>query len=174
MGRVKIEIKKITNKNYLKATYSKRRKGLCGKATDLSRLTGCQIAIIVFSPGSRLFLFGHPSAETVIDRFLAQQAPCTDNDHEDESFESIHGVDDREDLENNQEEYKQEEDEMKDAKVNFWWDELVGEQLELHELIQYKTLLNKLRENVARKLQDMNRRELCTIDFFWKEHIHRC
>ncbi|TQE01924.1 hypothetical protein C1H46_012548 [Malus baccata] len=156
--------KKKTNKNYLKATFSKRRKGLCGKATDLSRLTGCQIALIVFSPASRLFLFGHPSAETVIDCFLVQQAPFTENDHE--SFESIHGVDDREDLENNQEEYKQ-EDEMNDEKVNFWWDELVGEQLELHELIQYKTLLNKLRENVARKLQDMNRRELCTIDFFF-------
>ncbi|XP_076917968.1 agamous-like MADS-box protein AGL62 [Bidens hawaiensis] len=69
-GRKKIEIKKIEEANSRQVTFSKRRTGLFKKASELCILTGAQVAIIVTSPGGRVFAFGHPKVETVVDRYL--------------------------------------------------------------------------------------------------------
>ncbi|KAH0717416.1 hypothetical protein KY285_013447 [Solanum tuberosum] len=65
-GRQKIAIEKIANKNSLQVTFSKRRAGLFKKASELSALSGAQVAVIVESPAGKLFSFGNPS---VIHRF---------------------------------------------------------------------------------------------------------
>ncbi|PHT64198.1 hypothetical protein T459_31868 [Capsicum annuum] len=70
MGRQKIKIAKIEVKNHLQVTFSKRRSGLFKKASELCTLCGVEIAIIVFSPGHKVFSFGHPNVESLIDRFL--------------------------------------------------------------------------------------------------------
>ncbi|PQP98545.1 agamous-like MADS-box protein AGL62 [Prunus yedoensis var. nudiflora] len=187
MGKRKIDIKKINNKNYLKATFSKRRKGLFRKATDLCCLSGAQIAIITFSPGNKPFIFGLPSAETVIDRFLGEQASCTADDHDDEGIGPVEGEEDgHEDLEANhneedigsvdaedshedseahQEEEKEDEAGGDGEKVSVWWDEPIDENLGVHELKKYKGLLECLKENVASKLDEMNKREFYTKDY---------
>ncbi|XP_008228238.1 PREDICTED: agamous-like MADS-box protein AGL62 [Prunus mume] len=186
MGKKKIDIKKINNKNYLKATFSKRRKGLFRKATDLCCLSGAQIAIITFSPGNKPFIFGHPSAETVIDRFLGEQASCTMYDDDDEGIGPVDGEDGHEDLEvshdeedirsvdaedshddseAHQEEEKEDEAGGDGEKVSVWWDEPIDENLGLHELKKYKGLLECLKENVASKLDEMNKREFYTKDY---------
>ncbi|BFG34617.1 hypothetical protein CerSpe_208910 [Prunus speciosa] len=165
MGRHKIDIRKINNKNYLKATFSKRRKGLFRKATDLCCLSGAQIAIITFSPGNKPFLFGNPSAEAVLDRFLGEQASCTSDDDEEEGLGSTPEDSDHEDLEASQEESSEIEDVMDEDRVNFWWDEPIDDELGIYELQKYKGLLEALKENVASKLDDMNRREFSTKDF---------
>ena len=72
-GRKKIEIKKIEKPSRRIVTFSKRRKGLFTKAAELSRMCGAEVAVIVFSPKDRLYTFSHPSANSVIDRFLAQE-----------------------------------------------------------------------------------------------------
>nr|GEW58124.1 agamous-like MADS-box protein AGL62 [Tanacetum cinerariifolium] len=59
-GRKKIEIKKIEKYNNRHVTFSKRRNGLFKKGAKLCVLTGAKIAIIVNSPGGRVFAFGHP------------------------------------------------------------------------------------------------------------------
>jgi pheromone receptor transcription factor len=69
-GRKKIEIKQLTARSAQHVTFSKRRSGLFKKASELCVLTGAEIAIITESPGAKLFCFGHPNANTVLDRFL--------------------------------------------------------------------------------------------------------
>lgn len=69
-GRRKLEIVKISKESNLLVTFSKRRYGVFKKASELSILCGAEITIIVFSPTMKVFSFGHPSVETVIDRFL--------------------------------------------------------------------------------------------------------
>lgn len=72
-GRKKIEIKKIEETNSRQVTFSKRRTGLFKKASELCVLTGAQVAILVNSPGGRVFAFGHPNADDIVDRYLNQE-----------------------------------------------------------------------------------------------------
>ena len=69
-GRQKIEIKQIEEKSNLQVTFSKRRGGLVKKASELSLLWGAQLAILAFSPGKKVFAFGHPDVDMVLDRYL--------------------------------------------------------------------------------------------------------
>ncbi|KAK1271597.1 Agamous-like MADS-box protein AGL62 [Acorus gramineus] len=66
MGRKKIEIKKIEKEDARQVCFSKRRQGVFKKASELSILCGAQIAIIVFSPGGKPYVFAHPSLDSVI------------------------------------------------------------------------------------------------------------
>ncbi|XP_043692817.1 agamous-like MADS-box protein AGL62 [Telopea speciosissima] len=72
MGRQKIEIKRINCDTSRQVTFSKRRSGLFKKASELCTLCGAEIAILVFSPAGKVFSFGHPSVESIIDRFLTE------------------------------------------------------------------------------------------------------
>ncbi|GAU37940.1 hypothetical protein TSUD_269550 [Trifolium subterraneum] len=74
-GRKKIEIKKMSNEIHLQVTFSKRRNGLFKKASELSTLCGVDVALIVFSPGEKVFSFGHPNVDAVIDRYLSLVPP---------------------------------------------------------------------------------------------------
>ncbi|KAL3614381.1 hypothetical protein CASFOL_042455 [Castilleja foliolosa] len=80
MGRQKIKIEKIEVKNHLQVTFSKRRSGLFKKASELCTLCGVEIAIIVFSPAGKVFSFGHPNVESIVDRFLARTRAQNTND----------------------------------------------------------------------------------------------
>ncbi|KAK1271599.1 Agamous-like MADS-box protein AGL62 [Acorus gramineus] len=66
MGRRKIEMKKIEKEDARQVCFSKRRQGVFKKASELSTLCGAQIAIIVFSPGGKPYVFAHPSLDSVI------------------------------------------------------------------------------------------------------------
>ncbi|KAK9062830.1 hypothetical protein SSX86_020020 [Deinandra increscens subsp. villosa] len=74
-GRQKIQMVRMEKESNLLVTFSKRRSGLFKKASELCILCGVEIAIVVFSPGKKVFSFGHPSVETIVDRFLAQNPP---------------------------------------------------------------------------------------------------
>ncbi|KAK7392732.1 hypothetical protein VNO78_21178 [Psophocarpus tetragonolobus] len=74
-GRKKIEIKKINNESNLRVTFSKRRSGVFKKASELATLCGVDIAVIMFSPGNRVFSFGSPDVDSVIQRYTAQGPP---------------------------------------------------------------------------------------------------
>ncbi|KAK1566818.1 hypothetical protein Q3G72_004590 [Acer saccharum] len=76
-GRQKVEMVKMPNESNLQVTFSKRRSGLFKKASELCTLCGADIAIVVFSPGKKVFSFGHPCVESVIDRFLTRNPPPT-------------------------------------------------------------------------------------------------
>ncbi|KAJ6313028.1 hypothetical protein OIU77_014530 [Salix suchowensis] len=73
-GRQKIEIRQIQEKSSLQVTFSKRRGGLVKKASELSLLCGAQVAILAFSPGKKVFAFGHPDVDVVLDRYLNESS----------------------------------------------------------------------------------------------------
>ncbi|CAK8578167.1 unnamed protein product [Lathyrus sativus] len=70
MGRKKIEMKLLKNKEARNVTFSKRRHGLFKKASDLSILCGARVGLLGFSPGGNPFTFGSPSFQAVIDEYL--------------------------------------------------------------------------------------------------------
>lgn len=74
-GRQKVAMTKMTSDSNLQVTFSKRRAGLFKKASELCTLCGAEITIIVFSPGKKAFSFGHPSVESIVERFLSRTAP---------------------------------------------------------------------------------------------------
>ncbi|KAF8395989.1 hypothetical protein HHK36_017600 [Tetracentron sinense] len=76
--KCKIEIKPIENEDHRQATFSKRRKEIFRKASELSMLSGSNVAAIVFSPAGEPFSFGHPSVDSVLDRFVSQNSPPPD------------------------------------------------------------------------------------------------
>ncbi|XP_037418759.1 agamous-like MADS-box protein AGL23 [Triticum dicoccoides] len=73
-GRKKIVIRRIEQEDAQFVCYSKRRQGFFSKATDLAVLTGAHVAALAFSPRGRAFSFGHPSVDSVVERFLAGEA----------------------------------------------------------------------------------------------------
>lgn len=66
---------KIENETNLQVTFSKRRAGLFKKASEISTLCGAETAVVVFSPGHKAHSFGHPSVDTISNRFLNQNVP---------------------------------------------------------------------------------------------------
>ncbi|CAN1184724.1 Agamous-like MADS-box protein AGL62 [Linum perenne] len=72
-GRQRVEMVKMMKDSNRQVTFSKRRSGLFKKASELCTLCGVDIAIIVFSPGQKVFSFGHPSIQAIVDRFLAKK-----------------------------------------------------------------------------------------------------
>ncbi|RZC68621.1 hypothetical protein C5167_032075 [Papaver somniferum] len=60
----------MDNEANRQVTFSKRRKCLFKKAGELCVLCGAELAIIVFSPARKAFVFGHPEPTYIINRFL--------------------------------------------------------------------------------------------------------
>ncbi|KAF7032705.1 hypothetical protein CFC21_043853 [Triticum aestivum] len=93
-GRQKIAIRRIEKESARRVCFSKRRQGLFIKATEMAVMCGAEVAIVAFSPGGKAFSFGHPSAEAVIDRFLAgggAGVPSVANDNELKKLHLQHG-----------------------------------------------------------------------------------
>ncbi|KAK6791479.1 hypothetical protein RDI58_010560 [Solanum bulbocastanum] len=74
-GRQRVDMVKIKNTRNLGVTFSKRRAGLFKKACELCTLCGVEIAIVIFSPDGKIFSFGHPSVDTLVERFLGRNLP---------------------------------------------------------------------------------------------------
>ncbi|KAF3638763.1 putative agamous-like MADS-box protein AGL62-like [Capsicum annuum] len=81
-GRKKVEIVKMKNQSNMQVTFSKRPVGLFKKANELCTLCGAEIAIVVFSLGkaNKVYSFGHPSVELLVDRFLGRDLPPPNDD----------------------------------------------------------------------------------------------
>ncbi|KAG6482649.1 hypothetical protein ZIOFF_059283 [Zingiber officinale] len=64
--------------------FSKRRAGVFKKASELFVLCGAEIAVLAFSPSGKPFSYGHPSVESILERFFggsADAAPATPPRH---------------------------------------------------------------------------------------------
>ncbi|KAF8070828.1 hypothetical protein N665_1130s0005 [Sinapis alba] len=57
MGRVKIQMKKIVDRQQRNIAFAKRKSGLLKKAYELFILCDVQMVLIFFSPSGKLFLF---------------------------------------------------------------------------------------------------------------------
>ncbi|WMV25299.1 hypothetical protein MTR67_018684 [Solanum verrucosum] len=59
--------------------FSKRHAGLFKKACELCTLCGAEIAIVIFSQDGKVFSFGHPSVDTLVERFFGRNLPPPNN-----------------------------------------------------------------------------------------------
>uniref|UniRef100_A0A7N2MJS5 MADS-box domain-containing protein n=1 Tax=Quercus lobata TaxID=97700 RepID=A0A7N2MJS5_QUELO len=86
-GKQKIEMKKI-DKEVSLVTFSKRRFGINKKASELVTLCGAEVGVVVFSPAGKPFSFGHPSVESVANRFLKRNPPQAQEDSSTHTLEA--------------------------------------------------------------------------------------
>ncbi|KAE8710266.1 Flowering locus C, putative isoform 2 [Hibiscus syriacus] len=83
MGRRKLEIKRIEDKNSRQVTFSKRRSGLFKKARELSVLCDVEIALVIFSSRGRLYEFsGGKSLVKILERYYGQESEASKDDTE--------------------------------------------------------------------------------------------
>jgi hypothetical protein len=159
-GRQKSEMVKMLNDSNLQVTFSKRRSGLFKKASELCTLCGAEIAIIVFSPGKKVFSFGHPGVETVVDRVLTRNPP--QNSGTLQMIEAHRNASVRElnvqltQVTNQLEAEKKHGEELNrmhkanQAGRQCWWEAPI-EQLGLPQLEQLKVSLQELQKNVGKQ-----------------------
>ncbi|KAL2892643.1 Agamous-like MADS-box protein AGL62 [Bienertia sinuspersici] len=75
-GRQKIKMQRIKNPSHRQVTFSKRRLGLFKKASEICTLCDIEAVIIVFSPGQKIFSFGSPDVEPIVERYLSRNPIC--------------------------------------------------------------------------------------------------
>ncbi|XP_064996014.1 agamous-like MADS-box protein AGL62 [Musa acuminata AAA Group] len=163
MGRQKIEIKRIQNEEARQVCFSKRRSGLFKKASELSILCGAELGVVVFSPAGKVFSFGHPSVDAVVDRFLVgTPRPRTTATAVSTAVESRREANVRElnrqcmELHDLVEAEKKKRDALEKAVKKeragrpFLWDADV-ESLGMEELQEFERRLAELRSSVARR-----------------------
>ncbi|KAF5187481.1 Agamous-like mads-box protein [Thalictrum thalictroides] len=165
MGRKKIPIEKIQRSAHRQVTFSKRRTGLFKKASELCILCGAEVAIVVFSPAGKVFSFGHPYVESIIDRFLNQHDHMNPNvglinarireQQQEEYTEVLNQLQAEKKRGETIEQYKKTEwDTISDE--NRYWLGAPMDDLGLHELEQMKMTLEELRSKVLDEMRKNN------------------
>ncbi|XP_009605702.1 agamous-like MADS-box protein AGL62 [Nicotiana tomentosiformis] len=158
-GRRKIEIKPIDNQNSRHVTFSKRRLGLFKKASELCMLSGAEIVILVQSLKQRLFTFGHPNADAIIDRYLTGK-----------SSSSSSTVDQLNVQQNNQyysqicrelEAEKKKKEIIENSKIvnnnneGFWWNEPIDD-MGIEELEESMGALEELKKKITMRADELS------------------
>ncbi|KAK6945926.1 Transcription factor, MADS-box [Dillenia turbinata] len=154
-------MEKMEKQSNLQVTFSKRRSGLFKKACELCVLTGAEVAVVVFSPGKKVFSFGHPSVDRVVNRFLGQSSPINDPDsyqlaesQRDANMRDLNAQ--LEHLLNQLEMEKKRSEELDNAmrarQIQNWWEAPV-EQLTVEQLQILKTALNDLKKDVQKETE---------------------
>ncbi|KAL8094510.1 hypothetical protein AgCh_036151 [Apium graveolens] len=151
-GRKKIEIKKIEKTESSRVTFTKRRRGLFNKGSELCVLTGAEIAILAQSKGGRVFAFGHPSVDSVIDTYLGNNVSNSSAVSENPTYM----------LEEYNKEYGKICKELEVEKNKFksversdgWWEKSF-ENLEVHKLETFINSLEKLKFNLTKKADEL-------------------
>ncbi|KAG7606770.1 Transcription factor MADS-box [Arabidopsis thaliana x Arabidopsis arenosa] len=150
---------KMKNESNLQVTFSKRRSGLFKKASELCTLCGAEVAIVVFSPGRKVFSFGHPNVDSVIDRFINNN-PLPPHQHNNMQLRETRRNSIVQDLNNHLtqvlsqlETEKKKYDELKKIRektkaLGNWWEDPV-EELALSQLEGFKGNLENLKKVVT-------------------------
>ncbi|XP_055822873.1 agamous-like MADS-box protein AGL62 [Solanum dulcamara] len=159
-GRQKIQMTKMSKESNLLVTFSKRRSGLFKKASELCTLCGIEITIVVFSPGHKVFSFGHPNVDSIVNRFLTRNP--TSSSTTCQLVEAHRNANVRElnaqltEILNQLEFEKKREveiEKIKKAKIGKnWWESPVNE-LGLGELEQLKLGMEEFKKNVTKQMQ---------------------
>nr|XP_017228568.1 PREDICTED: agamous-like MADS-box protein AGL62 [Daucus carota subsp. sativus] len=163
-GRQKIVMAKMSKESNLRVTFSKRRCGLFQKASELSTLCGVEIAIIVFSPGKKVFSFGYPNVELILEKFHNAQDPSPMNSTTLQLVQAFRSARVRllnkelsELLIYSEEQKKQGEELIKLKKQRqemFWWEALIDD-LRFEQLDMLKTGMEDLKRSIATHAQNL-------------------
>lgn len=161
------EIKKLEDPNQRHVTFSKRRVGVFNKASELCALTGAECAIVCESYGGRVYAFGHPSVESVVDKYLGEKSSSELPENNSETHVNSLCMHDKlktqysetmKELEIQKKKsltLKQEKhDNTNDSNDSFWWQQPF-EHLEVEELEDYISSMEKLRNNLRSRADDL-------------------
>ncbi|XP_068666683.1 agamous-like MADS-box protein AGL29 [Aristolochia californica] len=167
MGRQKIEIKKIENIDARQVCFSKRRAGLFKKASELCILCGAETSIVVFSPAGKVFSFGHPSGDSVIERFLIPTNGRTNSLSRPKALpDAVHRGATLRELSRRYTELLNQVDAEKKRKIKleqvlkaatehkFGWEADV-EGLELHEFELFRATVEEMKKKVAERAEEL-------------------
>ncbi|KAE8670190.1 Agamous-like MADS-box protein AGL61 [Hibiscus syriacus] len=158
LGRQKVEMVKMKNNSNLQVTFSKRRSGLFKKASELCTLCGVEIGIIVFSPGNKVFSFGHPEIGNVIGRYINGNPGTM---HITEAHRNAHVREFNMQLTELMSQIEVEKrggeelNHMRRASQGQYWWEAPVEELSLPQLQQLKWALEELKKNVAKQVEKL-------------------
>ncbi|KAF6165212.1 hypothetical protein GIB67_030394 [Kingdonia uniflora] len=185
MGRHKIPIEHINEKSKKQVTFSKRRQGIFSKATELSKLTGADIAIITFSPGGRPFTFSNKPVESVVHRYLSQDhyniPPLVNTGSISEEERLVRQYMDEIRV---LEEVKKREKEIQKAKrmrkegSGFWWEAEISCETSLVELEKIRDAMLEVKSKIDKRVEKMSTIDDCLWDdvefiddgYNWDEH----
>ncbi|KAK2965596.1 hypothetical protein RJ640_008437 [Escallonia rubra] len=158
-GRQKIEIKKVEKPSQLHVTFSKRRAGLFRKAGEISALCGGEMAVLVRSPANKVYAFGHPSAESILDRYAASRPPGQPDAHANASVDDQPGkakyLEAKAKLEAEEAREKRIKEVMGGAGGNGLWWEAPIDKLGLDELEKYTAALEALQKNLLTRADEL-------------------
>ncbi|OVA10843.1 Transcription factor [Macleaya cordata] len=161
MGRQKIEIKRIEKQNIKQITFSKRRVGLFQKASELCTLCTAETVVIVFSPAGKSYSFGHPSVDTVVDRYLSGGKYASQNiggvhPHIRAHVRDLNGqyTEALTELEAEKKRGMELKKVRRDSRNQHWWKNPI-EELGLQELERLKAAMDKLKDNVADRASEL-------------------
>lgn len=160
------EAKPIDDTLGRQVTFSKRRVGVFKKASELCVLTGAEGAVLCESVGGRVYAFGHPSVEHVVDKFLGTSE---NNSAATESYVNSSCM--HEELKNQYLEITKEMEIEKSKSVNviggtndkfnknteegdFWWQQPF-DHLKEEELEEYISSMEKLMYNLKLRANDL-------------------
>ncbi|KAI9161034.1 hypothetical protein LWI28_013823 [Acer negundo] len=132
-GRQKIEMKKLEDKTKRLVTFTKRRKGLFKKASEISQVCSAKTAVIVFSQSGKTYSCG--DVDSVFEWYLTGKVP-TDSD--------------KVTLERNKPVEKKEEE------TGFWWEKTAEERM-VEWLMEYEATVQELKKKVEAKLEEVRR-----------------
>lgn len=167
------EIRKIEETNQQRhVTFSKRRVGVFNKASELCALTGAECAIVCESYGGRIFAFGHPSVESVVDKYLGDKSSSDLPENNSETHVNSLCMHDKlktqyseimKELEIQKKKSltlkKEKHDNFNDRdsieKDNLLWWQQPFEHLELEELEDYISSMETLRNNLRSRADDL-------------------
>ncbi|WMV25405.1 hypothetical protein MTR67_018790 [Solanum verrucosum] len=166
-GRQRVDMVKMKNARNLQVMFSKRRAGLFKKASELYTLCGAEIVIVVFSPGDKgVFSFGHPSMNTLVERFLGRNLPLPNNDVHNQQIVARREADIRElntkpmNLEGVLQMDKNSGESLREIRKRangLWWESPM-EELHLFQLQHLKKALEILKKKVEKETQMVNKR----------------
>ncbi|XP_009136496.1 agamous-like MADS-box protein AGL19 [Brassica rapa] len=91
MVRGKTEMKRIENATSRQVTFSKRRNGLLKKAFELSVLCDAEVALIIFSPSSKLYEFSSSGIAKTIERYQRRVKETGVNHKRDDNSQQAKG-----------------------------------------------------------------------------------
>ncbi|CAK7331228.1 unnamed protein product [Dovyalis caffra] len=162
-GRQKVEMKRIENKDDRLITFLKRRSGIFKKASELVTLTGAEIAVVAFSPTGKPFSSGHPSVESIINRFLEEHSNIDNSTYNlmeanrrkriGELIQKYNEM--QHEVEEKKEKSHKLKGKIKEIDCKSWWDTSI-EDLNLDDLIKLGKKFEKLQMTLQSKIVKKN------------------
>ncbi|XP_065866566.1 agamous-like MADS-box protein AGL62 [Euphorbia lathyris] len=163
-GRQKIELKKIENESSRFVSFSKRKSGIFRKATEISTLCGAEIAVIIFSQHGKVFSYGEPEVDMLLDRYLGTQEAGSSSSQSQSSQSQTTTVEEheywkalakKEELKRALEMAESNRNLMNNNGGGFWWESPI-ETMGKEELEGFKKSLEELKKNVMIRIEEMS------------------